>query len=89
MTRRALSAAEKQRRHRQRVRAGKRCVKVEIDAALVEDALVGRGFLAREDADDPEKVATALREAVQQYIAAPPEPEDAALPVTAAISRVW
>ena len=84
-----LTPAEKMRRYRKRVRAGKRVVALELDQALVEDGLIGHGYLAREDADDLEKVAAALRAAVTQKIAAPSEPEDAALPVTAAISRVW
>jgi hypothetical protein len=61
--------AERQRRYRERLRDGRRVVPVEIDASIIEDALVRRRFLRREDADHPEKVAAALREAVRQLIA--------------------
>ena len=73
----ALTPAERQRRRRERVSAGRRCVAVEVDAAVIEDALVRRRFLRREDADDPEKIAAALREAVRQLIVPPAEPDDA------------
>jgi hypothetical protein len=64
----ALTPAERMRRHRERVRDGIRVVPVEIDAAIIELALIQRRFLRREDSDDPEKVAAALRAAVRQLI---------------------
>ena len=70
----ALSpAAERMRRHRERVRDGRRGVWIEIDAAIIEDALIRRRFLRREDSDDPQMVAAALQEAVRQMIV-PPAP---------------
>jgi hypothetical protein len=71
--------ADYQRQYRRRQREGKRVIPVEVDSALVEDALVRRGFLRREDADDPKKVAAALRTAVAQLIAPPAEPDDAVM----------
>jgi hypothetical protein len=57
-----LTAADYQRRYRQRQRDGRRVVPVEIDAAIIELALIGRRFLRREDADDlrqsPRRCAT-------------------------------
>lgn len=76
MTGRALTPAEYQRRYRRRQREGKRVVPVEIDAALIEDGLVARGFLAPANADDTVKVAAAFREAVAALIAPPAEPDD-------------
>jgi hypothetical protein len=66
-----LAPAERMRRHRERVREGRRIVLVEIDRAVIEDALIRRRFLRREDADDLEKVAAALQEAVRQLIVPP------------------
>jgi hypothetical protein len=67
------------RRYRERLRAERRIVPVEIDQAIIEDALVRRGFLRASDTDDPKKVAAALREAVRQLIAPPAEPDDAVM----------
>jgi hypothetical protein len=61
-------AAEIQRRYRARQRAGLRVIPVVVDAALVEDALIARGFLRSEDADDNHKVAAALRAAIAMMI---------------------
>jgi hypothetical protein len=70
-------ARQRQRRYRERIRDGRRIVPVEVDASIIEDALVRRRFLRREDADDPEKVAAALQAAVVQLITPPAEPYDA------------
>jgi hypothetical protein len=72
----AQTPAERMRLHRARKRDGRRVVPVEIDQAVIEDALIRRRFLRREDADDPEKVAAALREAVRQLITPPAKPYD-------------
>ena len=72
----ALSpAAERQRRRRERLRAGRRCYVVELDDAMLETALIRRLFLRREDADDASKVADALRKMVEQWMAPPPMPD--------------
>jgi hypothetical protein len=76
---RAQTPAERQRAYRERVRQGRRVVPVEVDAALVEDGLVASGFLRREDADNPKKVADAIREAVAQLITPPAEPDNCAM----------
>ena len=49
----AVTAAERQRRYRTRQRRGRCVVPIEVDAALIEDALIRRRFLRREDADMP------------------------------------
>jgi hypothetical protein len=77
--RQRLTAAERQRAYRARLREGRRIVPVEIDQAIIEDALVRRGFLRGEDADNPEKVTAALRAAVRQLIVPPAEPDDAVM----------
>jgi hypothetical protein len=75
----ALSTAELQRRYRERVRNGLRVVPVVINAAIVEDALIRRRFLKREDADNPAAIADALQEAVAALIVPPDEPEDSVM----------
>lgn len=71
-----LSASERQRRRRERVRDGRYCVVVEVDGAIVEDALIARRFLRPDDAHDPVAIAAALREAVAQMIVPPVGPYD-------------
>jgi hypothetical protein len=44
-------ARQRQRRYRERIRDGRRIVPVEVDASIIEDALVRRRFLRREDAE--------------------------------------
>jgi hypothetical protein len=72
-------AAERQRAYRARLREGRRVVPVEIDQSVIEDALIRRRFLRREDADNPEKVAAALQAAVRQLIVPLAEPDDAVM----------
>jgi hypothetical protein len=64
---RALTPAERQRRRRERVREGRLRIVVEIDGALIEDALQRAGILSPADADDPQKVDAALCEAVRAW----------------------
>jgi ribosomal protein S12 len=75
-TSREQTSAEYQRRYRRRRREGRRVVPVEIDESIIEDALIRRGFLLAQDADDPKKLAAALREAVRQLITPPAEIKD-------------
>lgn len=77
-----LSRAEIQRRHRARKRAGLRRVVLYFDDAEIEDRLINRGYLSRQDADDPAKVAAAFRAAVGALIAPPAEPDDHGVTVT-------
>jgi hypothetical protein len=49
------------------VRSGKRVASIEIDEALIEDALLRAGVLSRIDADDPSKVDAALSESVETW----------------------
>jgi hypothetical protein len=78
-TSRAQTPAERQRRYRERLRDGRRVVPLEVDQAIIEDALVRRRLLRREDADNPKKVAAALRAAVRQLIVPLAEPDDAVM----------
>ena len=64
MTKRERDRLRQQRR-RDRMRAGKRVISIEVDEALVEDALVAGGFLA--DTDDHKKVAAALASAIHAW----------------------
>jgi hypothetical protein len=64
---RAQTPAERQRRRRTRDRDGKRVAQIEIDAALVEDALLRTGYLTRADSDDRAKVDAALCRAVEVW----------------------
>ena len=56
---RPLSAAEKQRRYRERQRDGVQVVRVEIDEVLIARLIEGNK-ISEVDARDPEKVAAAL-----------------------------
>lgn len=67
LTRRPLTAAERQARRRERVRDGKRRIVLELDEAMVEDVLLRAGILARVDADDPHEVDAAFCEAVEAW----------------------
>jgi hypothetical protein len=60
-------ARRRQQRRRDRLRSGKRVASIEIDEALIEDALLRAGVLSRIDADDPSKVDAALSEAVETW----------------------
>jgi hypothetical protein len=62
---RALTPAERQQRRRARVRDGKRCIRVEVDEALLEDALLAGGFLT--DIGDSRAVASALGRAIHAW----------------------
>ena len=60
-------ARRRQQWRRDRLRSGKRVASIEIDEALIEDALLRAGVLSRIDADDPSKVDAALSEAVETW----------------------
>jgi hypothetical protein len=62
-----MTAVQRMRRCRARQRAGRRTVLLDIDVALIEDALLRTGFLSRADSDDQVKVDAALREAVDAW----------------------
>jgi hypothetical protein len=66
----ALSAAERQRRRRERIRAGKRRIVLEVDAAQAEDLILLAGSLGRADLDDARKVDDAFAELVRRWIQA-------------------
>jgi hypothetical protein len=59
-----MSAAERQRRYRERQREGRRVVMVEIDEAALSDVLVETGHLSPVMADDPEH----LRRAIERHL---------------------
>tara|TARA_B100000965_G_scaffold209575_1_gene175176 strand:+ start:4536 stop:4730 length:195 start_codon:yes stop_codon:yes gene_type:complete len=59
--------AERQRRYRQRMARGERVLGFVTDPEI-EDGLVGAGFLAPINTDDPEAVLQALRKAVLSVI---------------------
>jgi hypothetical protein len=54
------NAAERMRRHRERQRAGRRVLRVEVDEAAIEDALVNHGYLDPLRADSSKSVERAL-----------------------------
>jgi hypothetical protein len=68
VTRRALSAAERQARRRARVRDGLAIVPVAVDLAMLEDALTVAGYLAGADTADLEKLKAAFEVAVKDWI---------------------
>lgn len=57
--RRDRTAAERQRRRRERMRWGLRVVSVEVPDEIV-DGLIERGFLAYDKEDDKEAIGAAL-----------------------------
>jgi hypothetical protein len=57
---RALTAAERQRRRRELVRAGKIRLVVIADEIELIDRLTAGGFLKPQDVDDPAAIAAAL-----------------------------
>lgn len=56
-------AAARKRRERQRKRAGRIVVRVEIDHVETAEALIAAGLLRPEDEDDPRAIAAALERA--------------------------
>lgn len=60
------AAADRQKRRRDRLRRGVRLVSLEVDQGQIADALVAVGVLEAWDCEDPDKVRTALREALSR-----------------------
>lgn len=60
MSDRDPTAAERQRRKRERRRQGKAAWLVEGDDVAIPEMLIGAGYLSRRDADNPKAVAAAL-----------------------------
>jgi hypothetical protein len=58
-------AADRQRRYRQRRKAGKRCFLIEVDEAELAIALEESGVMGPLDADDNESVSEALNEMIR------------------------
>ena len=56
----ARTAAERQRRHRQRRRSGRGVLRVEVDLTALADALVEAGWLAAWDAENADALAAAV-----------------------------
>ncbi len=63
MQKTCIAAAERMRLHRQRKRAGYRCITIELRATEIE-ALVQRRFLDREQSSD----LTAIRSALYAFL---------------------
>lgn len=57
-------AKDRQKRHRDRIAAGRAIVRIEIDTLAVPDWLVEKGFLQAWDAHDRAKVAAAVERAL-------------------------
>ena len=68
------TAAERQRRYRQRRRAGIQVVSVEVDAGII-DMLVTKSRLSERGALDPKKIADALLELAVERTVGPQPPE--------------
>ena len=64
-----MTGATRQRRLRQRQRAGLAVFKVETSVFELADALVAAGWLAQWDADDHAAIAAALDQAIQHLVA--------------------
>lgn len=54
-----MTARDRQRRYRDRRRAGRRVLRIEVDDVDLAERLIASGFLARVDADDPAALARA------------------------------
>ena len=67
-------AAERQRRYRQRRRAGIQIVPVEVDAGIL-NTLIREGRLSEQDLLYSEKIADALRELAEEITVGPKPPE--------------
>ena len=63
----ALSAAERQRRHRRREADGVQVVAVEIEQPLAE-GLVASGYLSGDEMGDREKLAAAIKAAAMSRV---------------------
>jgi hypothetical protein len=64
---RPLSAAEKQRRYRERQRTGVQVVRVDVDEALIA-RLIEAQKISEVDARDPEKVAAVILELALAHV---------------------
>lgn len=62
------AAAERQRRHRARRRAGMAVFRVEAAQFDLADALVSAGWLSEWDSDDPARIEQALNRAIVHLI---------------------
>ncbi len=58
--RRGSTAAERQRKYRERRRVGRRVLQIEIDDVGLSDALVEAGYLQEWDMDDPASIDAAI-----------------------------
>ncbi len=63
---RPLSAAEKQRRYRERQKRGCISVRVDVDLAVI-DALIEEGLLSAWDSEDAEQIKDVLEEFHQNW----------------------
>lgn len=64
------SSADRQRRYRARLRAGRAVYRVEVDDAAITDLLVASGFLPLTSADDHEKTRQALERLLASLVTA-------------------
>ncbi len=78
MTDRPTSSAERQRRHRERRRAGLRVVQVEVNQEAIT-RLIALGWLSEVEAQDRSRVTTALENMIDCYGRDTLDPEPVAL----------
>lgn len=59
------TSKERQRRYRERRKAGRRVIRVEIDEVALSAVLEGLNFLDPQDGDDDEAIGRGLTEMIQ------------------------
>jgi len=65
----ALSAAERARRHRALEREGRRIIRAAVREHEFADALIESGRLSEDEAGDPDRVAQAAADILEQWAA--------------------